>query len=107
MKTDGKGLSTSSGMNEGPMDLCARTVHDDCPRRAHFDAGRFVERFGDDSHRFGYCLFMTGCKGPRTKAVFAPQHFAEVLGSWPVQDGPPGAAGAENSPGPEIAPPNR
>ncbi len=33
-----------------------RTIHDHCPRRAHFDAGEFVEEFGDEGHRKGYCL---------------------------------------------------
>ena len=28
-----------------------RNIHDHCPRRAHFDAGRFVKEFGDEGHR--------------------------------------------------------
>ncbi len=67
----------------------ARTIHEDCPRRAHFDAGRFAEKFGDENHRLGYCLYKTGCKGPKTYANCSQQHFAEVVGAWPVGVGHP------------------
>src|SRR5579864_1535210 len=45
-----------------------RHIHDHCPRRAHFDAGRFAKEFGDDGHREGWCLYKLGCKGPVTHA---------------------------------------
>jgi hydrogenase small subunit len=32
--------------------------------RAHFDAGQYVEAWGDAGHRAGYCLYKMGCKGP-------------------------------------------
>ena len=41
-------------------------IHDDCPRRAHYDAGQFVEEWGDEGHRQGWCLYKMGCKGPAT-----------------------------------------
>ncbi|GAB4262316.1 MAG: hydrogenase small subunit [Deferrisomatales bacterium] len=44
----------------------AKRIHDTCPRRAHFDAGEFVERFGDEGARKGFCLYKVGCKGPYT-----------------------------------------
>ena len=47
-----------------PMFAYGRVIHDDCPRRGHFDAGRFVQKFGDEAHRAGYCLYKMGCKGP-------------------------------------------
>jgi hydrogenase small subunit len=72
-----------------PTFAYARTIHEDCPRRPHFDAGRFVERFGDDGHRHGYCLYKTGCKGPRTHAPCSLQQFGEVVGAWPVGIGHP------------------
>ena len=72
-----------------PKFAYARTIHEDCPRRAHFDAGRFVERFGDENHRLGYCLYKTGCKGPKTHANCSQQHFAEVVGAWPIGIGHP------------------
>lgn len=72
-----------------PAFAYARTIHEDCPRRPHFDAGRFAERFGDEAHRHGYCLYKTGCKGPRTHAPCSLQHFGEVVGAWPVGIGHP------------------
>ena len=47
-----------------PMFAYGRTIHEHCPRRAHFDAGRFVQQFGDEGHRLGYCLYKTGLQGP-------------------------------------------
>jgi hydrogenase small subunit len=41
-------------------------IHDDCPRRAHYDAGEFVQEWGDEGHRQGWCLYKMGCKGPAT-----------------------------------------
>jgi hydrogenase small subunit len=72
-----------------PKFAYARTIHEDCPRRAHFDAGRFASTFGDENHRLGYCLYKTGCKGPKTYANCSQQHFVEVVGAWPVGIGHP------------------
>jgi hydrogenase small subunit len=72
-----------------PKFAYARTIHEDCPRRPHFDAGRFVDTFGDPNHRLGYCLYKTGCKGPKTLASCSQQHFVEVVGAWPVGIGHP------------------
>lgn len=66
-----------------------RTIHEDCPRRAHFDAGRFALQFGDEGHRQGYCLYRLGCKGPATHANCSIQHFCEVPGAWPIGIGHP------------------
>src|SRR5450830_1354159 len=51
-----------------PKFAYARTIHEECPRRPHFDAGRFAQKFGDEGHRLGYCLYKIGCKGPATHA---------------------------------------
>ncbi len=51
-----------------PLFAFDRYIHDHCPRRAHFDAGRFARQFGDEGHRHGYCLYQLGCKGPITHA---------------------------------------
>lgn len=40
-----------------------KLIHDNCPLRGHFDAGRFASKFGDE-----YCLYKLGCKGPVTHA---------------------------------------
>lgn len=66
-----------------------RTIHEHCPRRAHFDAGRFAEEFGDENHRQGYCLYRLGCKGPVTHANCSVQHFGEVVDAWPIGLGHP------------------
>lgn len=65
------------------------TIHEHCPRRAHFDAGRFAQKFGDEGHRLGYCLYKLGCKGPVTYANCSVQHFGDVDGAWPIGLGHP------------------
>jgi hydrogenase small subunit len=72
-----------------PLFAYARTVHEDCPRRPHFDAGRFASLFGDEGHRQGWCLYKLGCKGPQTYANCSLQSFCEVPGTWPVGVGHP------------------
>jgi hydrogenase small subunit len=66
-----------------------RTIHDHCPRRAHFDAGRFATQFGDEGHRSGWCLYKLGCKGPVTHAPCSTRHFNEVVDCWPIGIGSP------------------
>jgi hydrogenase small subunit len=72
-----------------PKFAYGRTIHEHCPRRAHFDAGRFARQFGDDGHRLGYCLYHLGCKGPQTYANCSVQHFNEVTDAWPIGLGHP------------------
>ncbi|MGA3209697.1 MAG: hydrogenase small subunit [Terriglobales bacterium] len=66
-----------------------RVIHENCPRRAHFDAGRFAGAFGDEGHRKGWCLYKLGCKGPITHAACSTRHFNEVPGAWPIGIGTP------------------
>jgi hydrogenase small subunit len=66
-----------------------RVIHENCPRRAHFDAGRFASAFGDEGHRKGWCLYKLGCKGPVTHAACATRHFNEIPGVWPIGTGIP------------------
>lgn len=66
-----------------------RVIHENCPRRAHFDAGRFAAAFGDEGHRKGWCLYKLGCKGPVTHASCATRHFNEIPGVWPIGLGVP------------------
>jgi len=72
-----------------PKFAYGRTIHEQCPRRAHFDAGRFVQKFGDENARLGYCLYKMGCKGPATHANCSVQHFGEVTDAWPIGIGHP------------------
>ncbi|QOY53984.1 hydrogenase small subunit [Candidatus Sulfurimonas marisnigri] len=61
-------------------------IHDACERRGRFDAGEFVEQFGDDGAKNGYCLYKVGCKGPYTFNNCSKQRFNQGT-SWPVQAG--------------------
>lgn len=61
-----------------------RVVHADCPRRPHFDAGRFAHAWGDEGHRAGLCLYELGCAGPRTPARCALLPVCEAPGGWPL-----------------------
>jgi len=65
-------------------------IHENCERRAHFDAGRFAEQFGDAGHRQGWCLYKLGCKGPETHANCPSILYGDVgSGAWPVGTGHP------------------
>ncbi len=72
-----------------PKFAYARVIHDDCARRPHFDAGRFAQKYGDEGHRQGFCLYKIGCKGPQTHANCSLLHYGEVVGAWPVGIGHP------------------
>jgi len=72
-----------------PRFAYGRVIHEDCPRRPHFDAGQFVQQFGDEGHRNGWCLYKMGCKGPVTHANCSLQPFCEVPGAWPIGIGHP------------------
>jgi quinone-reactive Ni/Fe-hydrogenase small subunit len=61
-------------------------IHDLCERRGHFDAGEFVEQFGDKGAKDGYCLYKVGCKGPYTFNNCSKNKFNQGT-SWPVQVG--------------------
>ncbi|HEY6051856.1 MAG TPA: hydrogenase small subunit, partial [Thermoanaerobaculia bacterium] len=72
-----------------PKFAYGRTIHEHCPRRAHFDAGRFVQQYGDEGHRQGWCLYKMGCKGPATYANCSTLSFGEVVDAWPIGIGHP------------------
>jgi len=40
-----------------------KLIHENCPRRAYFDEGKFAKKFSDEG-----CLHELGCKGPLTYA---------------------------------------
>jgi len=61
-------------------------IHDLCERRGHFDAGEFVEEFGDNAAENGFCLYKVGCKGPYTFNNCSRERFNQHT-SWPVQAG--------------------
>jgi hydrogenase small subunit len=70
-----------------PLFLFGQLIHDQCPRRGHFDAGEFVEHFGDEASEKRWCLYKVGCKGPVTYAPCPRNRWAGYL-SWPVGAGP-------------------
>lgn len=73
-----------------PKFAYSRLIHENCERRAHFDAGRFAMDFGDEGHRKGYCLYKLGCKGPETYANCSVILFGDAgAGTWPVACGHP------------------
>jgi hydrogenase small subunit len=71
-----------------PLFAYGKRIHDQCPRRAHFDAGQYVEVFDDENARKGWCLYHVGCKGP---ATFSPCPIFQWNGgtSWPIGAGHP------------------
>jgi hydrogenase small subunit len=69
-----------------PKMFYGQRVHDKCYRRAHFDAGQFVEHFDDAGARQGYCLYKVGCKGPTTYNACSSVRWNEGL-SFPIQSG--------------------
>ncbi|NQU65363.1 MAG: hydrogenase small subunit [SAR324 cluster bacterium] len=71
-----------------PKFAYGKTIHDQCERRAHFNSGRFVKRFGDEAHRKGHCLFELGCKGPMTWGN-CPEIGFNREKTWPVSVGHP------------------
>ena len=46
-----------------PKAFYGNLIHENCPRRAYFDEGKFAKKFGEDG-----CLYELGCKGPITHA---------------------------------------
>lgn len=58
-------------------------IHDNCERRAHFDAGEFVEEWGDAGAENNWCLYKVGCKGPMTFNNCSIVRYNEGT-NWPV-----------------------
>lgn len=69
-----------------PLFAYGKRIHDNCERRAHFDAGQFVENWGDEGHRKGWCLYLMGCKGPETYSNCPTVRWNEGT-NWPVGAG--------------------
>ena len=49
--------------NLRPLTFYGHLIHENCPRRAYFDEGKFAKKPGDEG-----CLYELGCKGPITYA---------------------------------------
>ncbi len=59
------GLPTADDLDDllRPKAFYGKLIHENCPRRAYFDEGKFAKKFGDEG-----CLYELGCKGPITYA---------------------------------------
>lgn len=77
-----------------PLFAYGQLIHDACERRAHYDNGNFVEEWGDEGHRLGYCLYKVGCKGPVTSQNCPIVKWNEGT-NWPVGCGHPCVGCAE------------
>lgn len=69
-----------------PLWAYGQRIHDLCERRGRFDAGEFVQKFGDEGAEAGYCLYKVGCKGPYTFNNCSKLRFNSHT-SWPIQAG--------------------
>jgi len=58
-------------------------IHENCPRRAYFDKGKFAKHAGDEG-----CLYQAGCKGPITYADCPLRQWNNGI-SWCVKAGSP------------------
>jgi [NiFe] hydrogenase small subunit len=71
-----------------PLFAYGKTIHDQCPRRSHFENDEFVEQFGSEEAEKGYCLYKMGCRGPDTYNNCPLAKFNDGT-SWPIQAGHP------------------
>jgi hydrogenase small subunit len=71
-----------------PKLIFGQTIHDNCPRRGHFENGEFVYKFGSAEEAKGYCLYPMGCKGPQTFTNCPIVRWNNKV-SWCVNSGSP------------------
>lgn len=69
-----------------PKIFYGQRVHDKCYRRAHFDAGQFVENWDDEGARQGWCLYKMGCRGPTTYNACGSMGWNDGV-SFPIKSG--------------------
>jgi hydrogenase small subunit len=80
-----------------PSLMFGQYIHDNCPRRGHFENGEFVYQFGSEEEKKGYCLYPMGCKGPQTKSNCPIVRWNRRV-SWCVEAGAPCAGCASANP---------
>jgi len=71
-----------------PLFAYGKSIHDQCPRRSHFENEEFVTEFGSEEAAMGYCLYKMGCRGPETFNNCPRAKFNDGT-SWPVEAGHP------------------
>lgn len=71
-----------------PAGIYGQSIHDNCPRRGHFENGEFVDVLGSEQEAMGYCLYKVGCKGPQTFTQCPVTRWNRRV-SWCVEAGSP------------------
>jgi len=66
-----------------PTEFFGALIHETCPRRADFDAGKFARAFGQPG-----CMYELGCKGPVTYAD-CPKRMFNSGTNWCIGAGSP------------------
>lgn len=66
-----------------PTLFYGQLIHENCPRRADFDKGKFAEKLGDQG-----CLYKVGCKGHYTNADCPIRQWNNGV-SWCIKAGSP------------------
>jgi hydrogenase small subunit len=80
-----KGLPKPEELDDNlrPLAFYGKLIHENCPRRAYFDEGKFAQKFGDEG-----CLYELGCKGPITYADCPTRHWNSGT-NWVIGAGSP------------------
>ncbi len=79
------GLPKASDLDDNlrPLAFYRQLIHENCPRRAYFDEGKFAKKFGDEG-----CMYELGCKGPITYADCPLRHWNDGT-NWVIGAGAP------------------
>jgi len=81
-----------------PKAFFGQLIHENCPRRAYFDEGKFAKHLSDEG-----CLYEVGCKGPITYADCATRRWNGGV-SWCIGAGGP-CAGCVQPEFPDVVAP--
>jgi hydrogenase small subunit len=81
-----------------PRAFFGQLIHENCPRRAWFDEGKFAKHPGDEG-----CLYELGCKGPITYADCPTRRWNAAV-SWCIGAGGP-CAGCTQPEFPDVVAP--
>jgi hydrogenase small subunit len=79
------GLPSAEDLDDSlrPKAFYGKLIHENCPRRAYFDEGKFATKFGEEG-----CLYELGCKGPITYADCPTRHWNSGT-NWVIGAGSP------------------
>jgi hydrogenase small subunit len=71
-----------------PYFAYGQVIHENCERHDFYENGQFVQAWGDQGHRNGWCLFQMGCKGPQTMGNCPIVKWNDGT-NWPIGAGHP------------------